>query len=173
MHCPGCGENNIPGVDACENCGFDLAGLDLPEAGSGFGGRLLVDRIGDLELSQPVVVAEDSQVAEAIAGMRERRCGCALVMRDGELVGIFDERHVLSRVVRPGLDPATTPIGEVMSRDPVRLSPEDPPAFAVHCMVANDYRHLAVIDDDGLRGYLSVRTILRYINGELLAVAGS
>ena len=29
MQCPGCGTPNIPGVDACESCGLDLAGLDL------------------------------------------------------------------------------------------------------------------------------------------------
>ncbi|MDH3404545.1 MAG: CBS domain-containing protein [Acidobacteriota bacterium] len=164
MRCPGCGVDNIPGVDACENCGTDLAGLDLPEARGGFGARLLNDRLSDLELSQPVLATPSTPVAEAISAMRERRCGCALVLDDGELVGIFNERHVLTRVLRRHRDPAATPISEVMSPDPLRLSIDDPPAFAVHCMVAYGFRHLPVLDGDELKGYVSVRNILEYID---------
>jgi CBS domain-containing protein len=164
MRCPSCGTENIPGVDACEECGTDLAGLDLPEAGSGFRGRMLTDRIGDLALPMPVLLGPEASVAEAIAGMRERRCGCTLVQDGGEIAGIFNERHVLTRVLRPGLDPETTPMSAVMSPDPLRLSPEDPPAYAVHCMVAYGFRHLVVVDGSELKGYVSVRTILRYID---------
>jgi CBS domain-containing protein len=166
VRCPDCGTDNIPGVDACENCGVDLAGLDLPEARGGFGGRLLTDRLSDLELSQPVLSQPDAPVGEAIAKMRERRCGCTLVVDDGELVGIFGERHVLTRVVRRDLDPDTTPISSVMSPNPLRLSVDDPPAFAVHCMVAYKFRHLPVLDGDELKGYVSVRNILEYIHAQ-------
>ena len=164
MRCPSCGTDNIPGIDACEDCGSDLAGLDLPEAGSGFSGRLLTDRIGDLKLSSGVEVTSATPVLEAIEGMRRQRCGCALVVDEGVLVGIFDERDVLTRVIRPAVDMASTAMSAVMSANPLRLSPEDPPAFAVHCMVSYGYRHLAVVDGDQLLGYISVRNILAYID---------
>ena len=57
MRCPYCATENIQGVDSCSNCGAELAGLDLPEAQRGFSGRLLGDRIGDLKLARPIVVA--------------------------------------------------------------------------------------------------------------------
>ncbi len=164
MRCPDCGTDNIQGVDACEHCGVDLAGLDLPEADGGFGGRLLTDHLSDLAISQPVFSTPDAPVGEAIAKMRERRCGCTMVMDGNELVGLFDERHVLTRVVRPDLDRASTPISSVMSKKPLRLSVDDPPAYAVHCMVAYKYRHLAVFDGAELKGYISVRNILDYIS---------
>lgn len=163
MLCPDCGTDNIPGVDVCEDCGADLAGLDLPEARGGFSGRLLKDSLRDLTLSQPVLSAPDSPVREAISSMRERRCGCTLVMDGGELVGIFGERHVLTRVVRGDLDLDATPISSVMSPNPLRLSVDDPPAFAVHCMVAYNFRHLPVLEGNELKGYVSVRNILDYI----------
>jgi len=166
--CPGCGFDNIPGIDSCEDCGLDLAGLDLPEAHTGFSGRLLTDRIGDLELSTPAVVDVTAPVSEAIEQMRELGTGCTLVFDAEELVGIFAERHVLTRVAQPGIDATKTPISEVMSPDPLRLSPEDPPAFAVHCMVVKGYRHLAVVDGSRLEGYISVRNILRYIDREVV-----
>jgi CBS domain-containing protein len=165
MRCPGCGRDNIEGIDACENCGMDLAGLDLPAAGSGFRGHMLGDRLGDLALPRAVEIDVTATVAEAIAAMRRQGCGCVLVLRDGKLAGIFNERHVLTRILRPGLDPAKTSMAEVMSPDPVRLSPLDPPAHAVHCMVAHGYRHLAVVEDERILGYVSVREILGYIAG--------
>lgn len=167
MLCPNCGIDNIPGEDSCESCGTDLAGLDLPEAGSGFRGRMLSDRIGDLRLSPAVTVAPDCTVEEAIQRMRQARSGCVLVADGGELLGIFNERHVLTRVLRETRDPAATAITEVMSAGPLALSPEDPPAHAVHCMVDYGFRHLPVVADGKILGYVSVRNILDYIHNEL------
>lgn len=173
MICPGCGSDNIPGNDSCEDCGFDLAGLDLPEAHGGFSGLLLTARLADVGLSTPVVVDVAAPVVQAIEKMREQKCGCTLVFDDDRLVGIFDERDVLTRVAVPGIDSATTPMSAVMSPDPLRLSPDDPPAFAVHCMVANDYRHLAVLSGDRLDGYISVRNILAYLERETMRTSAT
>ena len=59
MRCPYCGTDNIAGVEQCESCGSDLAGLDIPEARGGGVGRLMTDRIDDIELTPPITVAAD------------------------------------------------------------------------------------------------------------------
>lgn len=166
MLCPGCGNDNIPGVDACEECGTDLAGLDIPEAASGFQGHMLNDRIEGL-MSDAVRVTPETTVSDAIAAMRENKVGCVLVVRAGELAGVFNERHVLSRVVRAGRDATSTPVSEVMSDELLLLDPEDPPAFAVHRMVAHDRRHLPVTSGTEILGYVSVRGVLRYIRDQV------
>jgi CBS domain-containing protein len=169
MQCPYCGEENIPGVDICESCGSDLAGLDLPEARGGFRGKLLNDRIGDLRISPALTVPLDTKVAEAIAKMREARHGCVRVVEtDGKVGGMLKERHVLTRVVRKELDASATPVSALMSPDPLRLSPEDPPAFAVHCMVAYGFRHMPVVEGDDLLGFISVRNILSYLHRDVI-----
>ncbi len=168
MRCPFCDAGNIQGVDICSSCGADLAGLDLPEAQRGFSGRLLGDRIGDLELSSPIVVGPETTVAEAVERMRQERHGCVFIERQDEPIGLFNERHLLTRVLRAGRDPATTPVSEVMSCDLTCLEPDDPPAFAVHCMVSRGFRHLPVVSKGAVVGFLSVRTILRYLNEDLI-----
>lgn len=165
MRCPYCATENIPGVDSCANCGSDLAGLDLPAAERGFSGRLLNDRVGELPLKQPILVGPEATVSDAVAEMRKRREGCVFVDRDGAPLGLFNERHLLTRVLRAGLDPAATRVSEVMSTDLMALAPDDPPAWAVHCMVSRGFRHLPVVADGRLVGFLSVRTILGYLNG--------
>ncbi len=164
MRCPSCAADNIQGVDTCAECGADLADLDLPEAGRGFSGRLLGDRIGDLKLSPPIVLAPEASVSEAVVAMREARQGCVFIERDGAVAGLFNERHLLTRVLRKDLDPKVTPLSAVMSTDLLQLTPDDPPAFAVHCMVSRGLRHLPVVSEGTLTGFVSVRTILGYLN---------
>lgn len=168
MLCPSCGSENIAGIDLCETCGSDLAGLDLPEAEAGFRGQMTTDRVGALESAEPLTATPEDSVGDAIRQMRDARHGCIQVQDGGKLVGIFTERDVLARVLRAGRDPETTRLGDVMTPDPITLSPSDPPAFAIHNTVARGLRHLPLVDGDELLGFLSVRHLLRYIDRDVI-----
>ena len=169
MLCPSCDTDNIPGVDRCEECGTNLSSLDVPGARAGFRGRLLTDEVGNFRISEAVVVSITETVQGAIERMREAQSGCVLVEESEELVGLFNERHLLTRVLRRNLVPATTPISSVMSLWPLKLSPEDPPAFAIHCMVTYGYRHLPVVSGRKILGYISVHNILAYLQQDVIA----
>ena len=168
MRCPSCHYDNIPGVDLCESCGSDLAGHDLPEAGSGFRGKLLTSRIDQLEMAPPVLVPADAMVSQAIEAMREARHGCVLVQAGSKLTGIFSERDVLVRVLRKGLEPTAVRVDSVMTPDPLTLNPGDPPAFAIHLMVEEEVRHLPIVTGDELLGFISTRSILRFISEHVI-----
>jgi len=167
MICKSCGADNIAGMDACEECGSDLSALDRPGEKGGFSGRLMNDRVGDL-LSEAVQATPETTVAEALKSMRDAKVGCVLVVRGGELVGVFNERHVLTRVLNRDLSPNTTTVGDVMSLDPLLLDPDDPPAHAVHRMVAQDCRHLPVVSGSEILGYVSVRNVLDYLWNDVI-----
>lgn len=168
MRCHNCGHDNIQGVDLCSKCGSDLAGLDLPEAQVGFRGRLMTDHVGDLRLIAPLYVDFETTAADAISIMREAQHGCVLVRKESSLVGIFTERDVLTRVVRPGKDPRSVTMKDVMTPQPVTLSPADPPAYAIHLSAARGFRHLPVVDQEEVLGFISVRHLLRHIHEDLL-----
>lgn len=178
MLCPSCGHDNIPGVDLCDECGSDLAGLDLPEAGSGVGGRLLTDAIADLPLAPRVTATPEETVATVVRRMREERQGYAMVFEEDRLVGIFTERDVLQRIVGKGTDPEATPVGEAMTPDPTTLRPQDPPAWAMHRMVSQDFRHLPIASgasgasSGDVVGLLSIRGVLRYLYEDVLGGSG-
>lgn len=168
MRCPNCSHDNIAGVDFCENCGTDLAGLDLPEAGTGFRGRLLTDHIADLPTGRPIVVSSETTVATAVEQMRRQQHGCVLIQEGSQLVGIFTEKDLLTRVLRPAIDLGATPVSAVMTSKPIIVAPSDPPAFAIHNQVARDLRHMPVVESSKIVGFLSVRHILRYIQEDIL-----
>lgn len=168
MRCPSCGTDNIAGVELCESCGSDLAGLDFLEARDGGVGRLMRDRIGDLELTPPITAAADETVETVVRRMREAHHGSVAILDGEELIGIFSERDVMSRVVRPGVDPVATAVGEVMTPRPTTLDVDSPPAHAIYRMVSQGFRHLPIMRDGKLAGSISVRNLLRYIDRDIL-----
>lgn len=76
---------------------------------------------------------------------------------------------MLTRVVRPGLDPDAVTMREVMTPDPYVLQAGDPPAFAIHKMVVGGLRHLPVVEGEKILGFISVRNVLRYVRDDVLA----
>jgi CBS domain-containing protein len=168
MRCPSCDTDNIAGTEHCESCGSDLAGLDIPEASGGGVGRLVRDQLGDLELRPPIIAAADETVEAVVRRMRQARQGCVHVLDGDRPIGIFSERDVMSRVLLRGLDTSTTTVGQVMTPRPTTLSVGDPPAHAIHRMVSQGFRHLPITRDGELAGSISVRDLLRYIDGEIL-----
>ena len=168
MRCPYCAAGNIAGTELCETCGADLAGLDIPERREGGVGQLLRDRIADIDPTSPITATADETVATVVERMRQARHGCVQVMDGERQTGIFTERDVMSRVLLAGLDPGTTPVGEVMTRRPTILDIDDPPAHAIHRMVSQGFRHLPITREGELVGSISVRNILRYLDRKVL-----
>jgi CBS domain-containing protein len=165
VQCPACDHENIPGTDLCEECGTDLAGLDVTAWGVDPTDPGLALSLADVALKQPLRVTPRATVREAVDRMRESREGCVFVEdAAGLLVGVFTERDLTARVVAAGRDLDATRIDEVMTRNPVALQKSDPLAWALHRMGVEGYRHLPVLDGERLTGFLSVRTVL----GELL-----
>ena len=162
MICPACDHDNIAGVDLCENCGLDLAGLDVTAWGVDPEDPLLAVPLGELPLKKPLTLPSDAAVSQAIEMMRERHEGCVFVEEaGGRLVGVFTERDVTVRIAARGRNPAETRLHEVMTSNPVALLDKDPLAWALHRMGVDGHRHLPVLDENGLVGFLSSRVVLR------------
>ena len=161
MRCPGCDHDNLPGADLCDDCGLDLAGLDVQAWGVNPDDPVLVTPLSDLPLKDPLVLEPGDSVLQAIDLMRERHAGCVFVVDGDALVGVMTERDVTVRVAAKGRDPAGTRLADVMTADPVALQRDDVLAWALHRMGVEGYRHLPVLDGRRLAGFLSSRTVLR------------
>lgn len=108
-----------------------------------------------------VTARPDETVRDAARRMAEHSCGSVLVMApDGGLGGIFTERDLLVRVVAAGLDPAGTPVSDVMTAGPETIGAEAPVRDAVRRMDEGAFRHLPVVGEDGrVVGVLSIRDV--------------
>jgi CBS domain-containing protein len=83
-------------------------------------------------------------------------------MEGGQLLGIFTERDVLWRVVAAGLDPKTTPLSQVMTRNPITVGPDTPIQSVMDVFTEKRFRHLPVVDDGRLLGVISIGDVLRW-----------
>jgi CBS domain-containing protein len=106
-------------------------------------------------------VAASATVGEAVDEMAQREIGAVLVMNEDQLVaGIFTERDLLMRVVRPGLDTRVTPLSLVMTRELCFVSPGTTVEAAMALMHLRKLRHLLVIDGPVVHGLVSMRDLM-------------
>jgi CBS domain-containing protein len=108
-------------------------------------------------------VSPQTTVLTAVQRMNERKIGALLVTERDRPIGIFTERDVLVRVVAAGLDPKTTPVTEVMTRNPVVVRPDVTVAEAMLVITRRRCRHLPVIDERGLRGLISIGDLTSWV----------
>jgi len=117
--------------------------------------------IFDLISTQETYRAEAGQsVFDVAEAMVDRNIGAVPVLRDGLLVGIFSERDLMKRVVVEGRDPRTTRVEDVMTDDPLTVSPDESIETCMVLMRRHGFRHLPICEGKQLRGVVSLRDIL-------------
>jgi len=115
-------------------------------------------RIGDIIPGNRIVQLPGSaSVREASRLMAKEHVGAVLVMREERLEGIFTERDALNRVLAKQLDPESTTIDEVMTRQPKTVDPDASAIAALRMMRNGGYRHLPVARGERVVGVVSLR----------------
>jgi CBS domain-containing protein len=99
-------------------------------------------------------------VYEVAALMTAAGVGAIPIVEDELLIGIFTERDLMGRVVVPRRDPERTIVADVMTRDVVTATLEDPVDVAVEKMHRTGCRHLPVFAAGRMIGMLSMRDLL-------------
>ena len=103
-----------------------------------------------------------ASVLDAARAMERGRVG-AVIVEDGPdaVAGVFTERDLMIRVVNAGLDPATTRLADVMTRDVVTVRPDQRSSEVLRTMQERHIRHIPVVEGGRVLGVLSLRHILR------------
>ena len=117
--------------------------------------------IYDLVKDQETYRADVNQtVLELAQAMVERNIGAVPVLDNGELVGIFSERDLMRRVVVASRDPRTTQVRQVMTTDPLTVTPHETVESCMMLMRRHGFRHLPICDGRVLKGIVSLRDIM-------------
>ena len=107
-------------------------------------------------------VEETLSVCEVAKRMAELHVGAILVVQDGELKGVFSERDLMTRVVIEGLRPDTTPVARVMSTNISTVDESATLEDAMESMKMHGCRHLPVMRDTKVVGFLSMRDLMNH-----------
>lgn len=163
MNCPYCGNQNLDGLDHCEECSNDLSFLDVPVATGGLQKHLMEDTINQVPFDRLVIVAPDDSVAHAVSRIKTIGIGQAVVVDKGKPVGILTERDLLHRVAGRELDLERLPVSEVMTSHPDVVEEDDPIRVAINKMAVGGYRHVPIVRDGRPVGIISAKAVANYI----------
>ncbi len=97
------------------------------------------------------------QAAKLMAG--KNIAAMIIVDGDGNITGIVTERDLCQKVMAKGVDPAATPVSEIMTANPDTLAPGDSAGDALELMQTRKYRHLPVVEDGKCLAVVSVRDL--------------
>jgi len=101
-------------------------------------------------------------VGDVVARLAENRIG-ALPVVDGKLViGIFSERDIVYGVAQHGAAFLTKTVADTMTAPAITVAPDTPILSALSLMSKRRIRHLPVIKDDELVGFVSIGDLVKH-----------
>lgn len=111
---------------------------------------------------QVVTCREEHSVAQAIALLNERRIGAMPVTdSEGTVVGIFSERDVIGCLQANGAAALDLRIGDAMTSPAVTVGAETSENQALALMTRRRIRHLPVVDNGRMIGFVSIGDLVK------------
>lgn len=123
--------------------------------------------VQDVMTTSVVFLPSETTLAEAARTMREQDIGDVVVADGPALTGLVTDRDIVVRAVAERYDPASTTIGEIVSKNLVTVRPDDSIQAAALLMRDNAIRRVLVCDDEkGLVGIVSIGDLAEQIDPE-------
>ncbi len=124
----------------------------------------------ELTTCDPLVcLPPDATVTTAAQQMLRHHIGAVLIVEGERTVGIVTERDINYRTIAAGLDPKTTSLADIMTRNPTMIAPETKISDALRQVVLNRYRYALV----GREGIAAGIVLISRIFAEVSAHLGS
>jgi CBS domain-containing protein len=124
---------------------------------------MLISDVLRVKGSNVVRVAAAERIELAVRKLAEHRIG-ALVVEDRWMrpVGIFSERDFINAVARDGAKILGSDVRELMSTRIISCRSSDRVDAVLATMTTKRIRHLPVIDDNELRGIVSIGDLVKH-----------
>lgn len=109
-----------------------------------------------------VSVLPTATVFTAATVMTRANCGSVLIIdASTTLLGIVTERDMMTRVLAKSMDPQTTTVADIMTRNPHCVVPETKVTAAVLMMIERGFRHLPIVNHTNkILGVFSARDVM-------------
>ncbi|SCE95400.1 CBS domain-containing protein [Micromonospora haikouensis] len=112
--------------------------------------------VGEFMTTRLVTMDGHETLTAAAREMRDSAIGDVVVTAGDDVVGIVTDRDIAVRGVAEEMDPNTTRLNQITSRDVITVSQYDDAVAAADLMRTYAVRRLPVIDDGRLVGLVSV-----------------
>jgi CBS domain-containing protein len=120
-------------------------------------GAILHGRTGAVISARP-----GDTVRAVIDLLAQHRIGAVPVVEGDAIVGIFSERDLVRLMSSYGPDALDRALGDVMTKSPVTCDPHMAVIAALSQMTQKRIRHLPVVDDGRLVGFVSIGDLVKH-----------
>ena len=120
--------------------------------------RAIIDSKGD----EVVSATPEMRVAEVARLFAENRIGAVPVIEGDEVVGIMSERDLVHCIANEGAAALDRAVGEVMTAPPITVPSDHSVLGALGLMTRRRVRHLPVIDDGRVVGFVSIGDLVKF-----------
>jgi len=111
----------------------------------------IIERMEFQNKAPPMTFTPSDRVIDAVHAMSAKNYGATVIVDPtGRPVGIVTERDFMRRLLDKGLDPAMTRMSDIMTTDLKMARANDEIAGWLRMMSNERFRHLPVVDDNGV-----------------------
>ena len=107
-------------------------------------------------------IAGDATVFDAVRRLGEKRIGALPVLENGRIAGIISERDVIYCLRDHGPQVLEWPVSRVMSSPAITADSQTEVLTALALMTQRRIRHLPVVDNDAIRGIVSIGDLVKH-----------
>jgi CBS domain-containing protein len=115
----------------------------------------MAKKVRDAMTAEPRSAEPSQSLVEAAKVMKQEDVGSLPVVEGGRLLAVLTDRDIVVRAVAQGVDLNVTLVGDVASREPVTVGPEEDLDEALRLMARHQVRRLPVVDEQRLVGVLA------------------
>ncbi len=122
---------------------------------------MTIARILDNKGSAVTSVPPGTTVAALVALLAEQRIGAVPVVEGDRVIGIISERDIVYGLAREGAALLARTVETVMTSPPVTVTRDVPVLSALAQMTRRRIRHLPVVEDDRVIGFVSIGDLVK------------
>jgi CBS domain-containing protein len=122
-----------------------------------------VKKLIDQKANSIISVRSMDPIENVLLLMRDNRVRSVLVIDDGQLAGIVSQGDCAIKVLLPQLNPTQVIVSNIMTANPLTVSPTNSLDECMAIMVHKHIRHLPVLDKNKVVGVISVGDLVKNI----------
>ncbi len=122
-----------------------------------------VKKVIDQKNSNIISLRSTDSVEDVLILMRDHRVRAVLVVDDDTLVGIVSQGDCAIKVLLPNNNPKEVAVSQIMTKNPLTVTPENSLDECMAIMVHKHIRHLPVLESSKLVGVISIGDIVKNV----------
>ena len=117
-------------------------------------------KVGDIMTKKPVTIDRSTSLKKCAEVMRERDINSLIVKNDvNRVLGVVVDEDFVRKAIAKNMDCEHVEVGEIMSREVIKIEPERDIYDAIKLMGDNNIRQLPVVDGHKLLGLVTIKDI--------------